>query len=155
MDSTVLGQCFSLLNRRGQAIITVACEQLDISYSEYVILLRLFEAEGRTQDELADFLCLDKAVITRMVKELEKKGLVRREKDLRDKRMKHLYVTDLARALEVKLVAILDTWFGYLFADLSDEEREKTLKVLRSAAQRAATMSPRKFSSLIERRNLR
>ena len=150
MDNAILGQSFSLLNRRGQTMITAACENLDISYSEYVVLLRLFESEGRTQEELANLLFLDKAVITRTVSQLEKKALVRREKDLRDKRMKHLYTTDLAKALEVKLTAVLNTWVEYLTENLTEAEKAVLHKGIRSATERAAKLSPRNFVELME-----
>ena len=147
-NSTALEQSFSLLNRRGQAIITAACEQLDISYSEYVVLMRLLKDEGRSQDEVANFLVLDKAVITRTVNALEKKGLVRREKHLRDKRVKRLYPTDLAKALEVKLAAVLDNWFEYLFADFDEAKCEIIFKGIERATERASVLLPRKFLSM-------
>ena len=148
MDNTLLWQSFALLNRRGQAIITSACGNMELSYSEYVILMRLFESEGRTQDNLAALLSLDKAVITRIVNELEKKSLVRRERDSRDKRVRHLYTTDLAKALEPKLREVLDNLLEYLFANLAENEREILYKGVLSAMERAAKLTPRNFATV-------
>ena len=95
MDEYInIGRWFSVLHRRSQIFVVEACEKLHLTYSEYVMLLRIYDHEGARQDELAAMLYLDKAVVTRTMTMLEKKGLVYREQDARDKRAKHVYLTD-------------------------------------------------------------
>ena len=140
-----------MLNRRGQTMITAACEKMDISYTEYVLLIQLYEAEGRSQDELASLLVLDKAIITRTVTALEKKGLIRREKDLRDKRVKHLYLTDAAKEKQKDLTAIIDTWIGYLFETMDEKDQEILFKGTIEATERAANITVRGFTSMLKK----
>ena len=98
MDEYInIGRWFSVLHRRSQIFVVEACEKLHLTYSEYVMLLRIYDHEGARQDELAAMLYLDKAVVTRTMTMLEKKGLVYREQDARDKRAKHVYLTDYGK----------------------------------------------------------
>lgn len=75
MDEYInIGRWFSVLHRRSQIFVVEACEKLHLTYSEYVMLLRIYDHEGARQDELAAMLYLDKAVVTRTMTMLEKKG---------------------------------------------------------------------------------
>ena len=65
MDYVSIGRCFTILHRRSQAFVTAACARLHLTYSEYVLMIRLYDAEGASQEELASMLYLDKAVVTR------------------------------------------------------------------------------------------
>ena len=65
MDYVNIGRWFTILNRRSQLFVTQCCKDLNITYSEYVLLIRIYDAEGLSQEELASVLFLDKAVVTR------------------------------------------------------------------------------------------
>ena len=145
MNIIDVGRSISILNRRSQAIITAACEPLKLSYSEYAVILQLYESEGKSQDELANLLQLDKAVVTRTISLLEKKNLIRREKDKRDKRINHIYLTELAKTQKKFLNNILETWMLYLVAKLTDEERDIFFKGIVRASDRACKTPLRDF----------
>ena len=57
MDEYInIGRWFSVLHRRSQIFVVEACEKLHLTYSEYVMLLRIYDHEGARQDELATML---------------------------------------------------------------------------------------------------
>ena len=57
MDEYInIGRWFSVLHRRSQIFVVEACEKLHLTYSEYVMLLRIYDHEGARQDELAAML---------------------------------------------------------------------------------------------------
>lgn len=138
MDYMNIGRSFSILHRRSQLFVTAACEHLKLSYSEYVMLMRIFASEGLSQEELSSTLFLDKAVVTRTISLLEQKGMVYREKDVRDQRMKHLYLTERAKEEREYLEGIIYAWVDYLQQGMSREEAEAVTKGFLMASERAS-----------------
>lgn len=126
MDYIDVAQSFSVVRRRTQALVVEACSDLQLTYSEYVLLLRLYDNEGCSQDQMGRDLFLDKAVITRVIKLLEKKELIYRRSSDRDKRIKLLYLTEKGRGLEDYIKGIVRQLVSFLAKDM-EEERVKIL----------------------------
>jgi DNA-binding MarR family transcriptional regulator len=62
-------------------------------------LMHLWQADGQTQSEIAEWLCVQPATVTRMLARMEKAGLVRREQDAEDARVSRVYLTEQGREL--------------------------------------------------------
>ena len=137
MDYLNVSRCFSILHRRSQQFIIEACADLVLYYSEYVMLIRLFANEGVSQDELASMLCLDKAVVTRAVKNLEERGFLHRDKDSTDRRVKRLFLTEYGKSRKNYLEGILDVWVNELAAGMPSEEIASIMGTLDTLANRA------------------
>ena len=105
-----------------QLFVVEACQELNLTFSEYIMLIRIFDNEGAKQDELASMLYLDKAVVTRTVNLLQEKGLIYREQDENDRRVRHIYLTDYGREQHNFLRNIIQGWVDYLVADMNEEE---------------------------------
>lgn len=67
-----------------------------LTSSDVLYLALLYEQDGRTQDEMAEAYTVDRAATTRSLQGLEKKGLVRREVDTFDRRIRRVYLTEKA-----------------------------------------------------------
>jgi len=78
--------------------------------------------DGLTQDELSDMVGVDRALTTRTVQSLEKKGLVRKEPDAKDKRYNHVYGTDSLHQLTDKIVPELLAFNEAAMDGISEEE---------------------------------
>lgn len=138
MDEYInIGRWFSILHRRSQLFVVEASEKLHLTYSEYVMLLRLFDHEGARQDELAAMLYLDKAVVTRTINMLQQKGLIYRQQDPQDKRAKHIYLTDYGREQHTYLRNVIQRWVDYLVADMDPEEVKTIVHGLDHLVERA------------------
>ena len=123
MDDYVnVGRWFSILHRRSQLFVVEACQKLNLTFSEYIMLIRIFDNEGAKQDELASMLYLDKAVVTRTVNLLQEKGFIYRKQDEVDRRVRHIYLTEHGRAQHQFLRNIIQGWVDYLVADMSEDE---------------------------------
>lgn len=123
MDDYVnAGRWFSILHRRSQLFVVEACQKLHLTFSEYILLSRLFDHEGAKQDELAAMLYLDKAVVTRTINLLQEKGFIVRETDRADRRVKHIFLTEYGRAQQKFLNGILQGWVDYLVCDMEPGE---------------------------------
>lgn len=66
---------------------------LDYSMFEMRLLGEIARRPGTTANWLGLFLNSDKGYVSRTIKKLEKNHLIYREKDLKDNRLSHLYLT--------------------------------------------------------------
>lgn len=94
-----IARMITLLARKSQIYIGSALSKYNITASEQPFFMALQKHEGITQEELTAIVCVDKAVTTRVVKSLEKKGYLRRVKDIQDRRRNLIYPTDITKKL--------------------------------------------------------
>lgn len=66
---------------------------LDVTYTQYLVLLVLWEQEGLTVREIGERLTLDSGTLTPLLRRLEQAGYVHRERSLEDRRCVHVYLT--------------------------------------------------------------
>lgn len=77
---------------------------VDLTPDMYFILRHLWsEQDGCRQQELADKTDKDKASLTKLVDNLEKRGLVTRTADDEDRRSKRVWLTDTGHRLKEKV----------------------------------------------------
>ena len=71
-----------------------------------MILLLLWQADGRSPYQIADIIGKDRAGVTRLIDGLEKRNLVLRIKDKNDFRQKQVYLTTKGKAMEKELIPL-------------------------------------------------
>ncbi|WP_224703205.1 MarR family winged helix-turn-helix transcriptional regulator [Devosia aquimaris] len=81
-------------------------DALGLTYPQYLVFLVLWEADGLTVKSLGERLFLDSGTITPLIKRLEGRGLVRRERDSEDERQVLVFLTPQGRALREKALAV-------------------------------------------------
>ena len=97
--------------------------EIGLHVGQDMILRQLWPAEGCTQSELADRLCIQPATVTKMLQRMEQTNLIQRRGDPEDQRVSRVYLTDQGRAL---LQPYEEAWAKleqYLVESLSLEER--------------------------------
>ena len=103
-------------------------EGFDLTHSQYVLLLDLFDEDGQSQQRLADRVFKDKAAIKRTVDVLVAKGLVERGGASRNNPVR---LTARARELEPRLRAIATENVRQATRGISPREIEACVEVLR------------------------
>jgi DNA-binding MarR family transcriptional regulator len=81
-------------------------DALGITYPQYLVFMVLWEADGITVKALGDRLFLDSGTITPLVKRLEARGLLRRQRDDEDERQVRIFLTPEGRGLRAKALAV-------------------------------------------------
>ena len=81
-------------------------DAIGLTYPQYLVFLVLWEEDGLTVKALGDKLFLDSGTITPLVKRLEARGLVRRQRDDEDERQVRIWLTEEGRALRSKALAV-------------------------------------------------
>ena len=79
---------------------------LDLTYTQYLAMLVLWEDAPCSAKELGNRLYLDSGTLTPVLKSLEKKGLVRRARAKEDERVLMLELTEAGLALRQQAVGI-------------------------------------------------
>ena len=105
-----------------------------VTRAQWMVLARLARRPGCTQTELADMMEVERATAGRLLDRLEENGLVRREPDPEDRRVRRVYPTAVAERDQAKMQLIAEGLADEALADLSAAERE-TLTALMSAAR--------------------
>ena len=109
-------------SRSAQACIGKIVQKYGITVAEHPFVMTIKFNDGLTQDQLSDMVGVDRALTTRAVQSLEKKGLVRKVPDAKDKRYNHVYATDLLHQLTDKIVPELLAFNDAAMEGLSEKE---------------------------------
>ncbi len=75
---------------------------LGLTYPQYLVMLLLWEKDGRAVNELGLPLHLDSGTLTPLLKRLEKAGLVTRRRCDKDERVMRIHLTPAGQALREK-----------------------------------------------------
>jgi len=97
--------CFALYAATNSIIryYRVYLKDIGITYSQYLVLVVLWEHEVLSIKEIAKILKLDSPTITPIVQKLEKINLVKRERNKNDERVVSVSLTKNGLNLEVKV----------------------------------------------------
>jgi MarR family transcriptional regulator, organic hydroperoxide resistance regulator len=83
-----------------------ALAPLDIKPPHLDILVNLYRFEGISQQELARKLLVGRSNMSMLLPQMEKRGLLERRADQRDKRVLRLFLTDEGRELSERAMSI-------------------------------------------------
>jgi MarR family transcriptional regulator, organic hydroperoxide resistance regulator len=126
--------CFGLYaaSRKVIQLYAPLLERLDLTYTQYISLLVLWEHQSLSVKELGDYLMLDSGTLTPLLKKLEKKGLVTRTRSSLDERIVIVRITEQGQSIKTQALAFLPTLM--CSTCLSQQElvdlREKVKKLL-------------------------
>lgn len=130
MEKESLGKYIAGIYRNSQCIINNKLEDYDIGSGQHDFLYILCNNQGISQKELSEKLHIGKATTAKAVKQLEKNGYIRREKDLEDKRFYKLYLTDKGNTIAPLVNATYREMRELYGEGLSEEEYRHVLNVL-------------------------
>lgn len=103
--------------------------EIDLTYTQYIVMMVMWEHKEVSVKELGQKLFLDSGTLTPLLKTLEKKGLVSRERSKTDERFLVVSITDEGMKLREKAVDIPSKIGGCV--NLKAEEAEQLYKILR------------------------
>ena len=102
----------------------------DLSKLECLYLVHLFNKDGVSLIELTNAVCLDKANTTRVIFDLEKRGLVIRKENEKDNRKYKIFLTEKAESYREGLMAITNELNKKVFKGITKCERKSFFKVM-------------------------
>ena len=81
-------------------------KKLGLTYTQYIVMMVMWEKETVSSRELAESLHLDYGTLTPVLKRLENSGYLNRNRDPRDERLLLLTITEEGRALKDEAIKI-------------------------------------------------
>lgn len=105
-------------------------EEFDMPSHCLGILAELWEQDGIIQQDLAISIVKDKATIARALELMEKKNIIVRIKDEKDKRNKKIFLTHKGNQLQDKVMLQGDQMLEDIRLGISKEELDGCLKTL-------------------------
>lgn len=104
-------------------------ETYRVGSGQFEFLLFLYYRDGVSQEILAKLLKVSKATSARAIRDLEKEGYVRRQRDENDNRAYKVYLTEKGKEMRNVIFEKLTSFMDFLFSDFTLEEKE-ILKLL-------------------------
>ena len=102
----------------------------EITAEQWAIVSHLWEEEGLSQREIGEKAAKDKPNITRMLDALEKKRLIFRQHDPRDRRKFCVYLTKEGKQLHERLLPLAQTLREQVTRSLSQPEIDRIKETL-------------------------
>jgi DNA-binding MarR family transcriptional regulator len=81
-------------------------DALDLTYTQYITMMVMWEHEKMSVKQLGEKLYLDSGTLTPVLKTLEKKGYVTRKRDSKDERQVNVSVTNEGMALREEALEV-------------------------------------------------
>jgi DNA-binding MarR family transcriptional regulator len=114
-----------LVKRCGALMSQVADRRFEaqsISFTQWVTLMTLSRHEHMSATQLSAECCHDMGALTRVVDDLEQRGLVRRERSRRDRRAVEIAITAAGRRVAHSTKKVIVGLLNELVGPFSDEE---------------------------------
>ncbi len=81
-------------------------DEIDLTYTQYITMMVLWEYKSVGVKELGKHLHLDSGTLTPLLKRLESKGFVQRERSREDERAVNIIITEAGEKLKKKAIEI-------------------------------------------------
>jgi DNA-binding MarR family transcriptional regulator len=123
-----------LLNRAGARIAAAFSEEvrpLGATLQMWRVLAALREHDGRRMSDLSETTSIEVSTLTRLVDNMEKKGLVARRRDAGDARVVALHVTPAGRRLTQRIIPIAERYERVALAGFTAAEADTLKAALR------------------------
>ena len=109
----------------------------DLSAGQYAFVLAICRAPGRSQEELARELCLNKSTVARTLTYLEERGYITRASQPSDRRLLAVYPTERMLSVLPELRVASEDFMKLLAADIPADELAVFYSVLDRMQARA------------------
>jgi DNA-binding MarR family transcriptional regulator len=111
---------------------------LDITPEQWMVLVRLWEQDGCSQNDLADGTCKDRPTISRVLDVMERNGLVTRTAHPADRRQRVVLLTRKGKDLQRTAVPRVREIVAALEQGVPEADLEVTLRTLQRIAHNLA-----------------
>ena len=103
---------------------------INITPEQYLVLDILWDQQSLSQQNIADIIQKDKNSVTKIIDSLEKKSLVRRVVDKKDRRINKIELTDEAMALEKLTTEVAINFMNDVVKDIDKQELDNFVNVM-------------------------
>ena len=91
-----LGRCISIFDRLMKMYYDRGLSGFEIGWGQQFYVEYLYDHPGASPQEMVEYIRVDKATLTKIIKKLTEVGYIKVIGDESDRRVKHLYLTEKA-----------------------------------------------------------
>ena len=102
--------------------------EFDLTYTQYIVMLYLWEKESCNVRELGRTILLDSSTLTPLLKKLESKGYIKRERSNFDERNLNISLTKKGEVLKEKAIEVPKKMGDFI--DLDESEAKEFGRLL-------------------------
>lgn len=117
-----IGKRLSILMNHQIVRANERLKSIDLTYAQANVLLQLKVAISLSQDDLCKRLLLDKARVSRLVKQLEEKDYINKNISTTDRRIFEISITDKGMMTIEDILEMLDECNEFILNGLSENE---------------------------------
>lgn len=103
-------------------------DEIDLTYTQYITMMVMWEQGELSVKELGEYLFLDSGTLTPVLKKLEQKGLLSRNRDKSDERVLKVTITKEGEVLRERAVDIPKKMGGCMA--ISQEDAKQLYSIL-------------------------
>ena len=103
---------------------------INITPEQFLVLDILWEKQSLSQQNIADIIQKDKKSVTKIIDSLEKKNLVRRVMDKKDRRINKIELTDEAVAMEKITTEVAINFMNDVIKGIDNKDLDNYVKVM-------------------------
>lgn len=125
-----IGRSISIIDRLMKMYYNHALEGFGIGWGQQFYVEYLYDHPGASPQEMAEYIRVDKATLTKVIQKLSQLGFLEIAADEMDKRIKHLYLTEQALPAVHRIKEVHASFYETLRGTISSAELEQAEQVL-------------------------
>lgn len=125
-----IGRYISILDRLMKMFYEHGLYDFEIGWGQQFYVEYISDHPGASAQEMVESIRVDKATLTKTIGKLEEIGYVRAEIDEKDKRVKHLYLTEKGKPAVKRIKEIHRQFYKSLCSGIEDEDIKRSEEIL-------------------------
>lgn len=125
-----IGRYISIIDRLMKMYYDHGLSEFEIGWGQQFYVEYLYDHPGTTAQEMVEYIRVDKATLTKVIKKLTEIGYVEVVRSEKDKRTKHLYLTDKAIRAVKRIKEIHNCFFDTLCTDISPSDIQQIEQIM-------------------------
>lgn len=105
-------------------------EKEEVTFVQWGILMSLRYNLAKTSAELCQHICHDSGALTRILDQLEKRGIIERKRSIKDRRIVELNLTDSGHKITDYFLPRIVGFYNNLLDDFTKEEIDTLISLL-------------------------
>ncbi|SHK39805.1 DNA-binding transcriptional regulator, MarR family [Anaerocolumna jejuensis DSM 15929] len=126
-----IGKLNAAIYRNMQSIFNYKLKDVSIRSGQHDFFLVISLNEGISQKKLSEILYVGKSTTAKVVKNLMSNDYIYKEKDIHDKRLEHLYLTEKGKQISALINDTFQEGVAIATKGISGQDVEQTLAVLK------------------------
>lgn len=126
-----LGRYISILDRLMKMYYNRALSDFEIGWGQQFYVEFLYDHPGASAQEMVEYIRVDKATLTKIIKKLLEIDYIKIVGDEKDKRVKHLYLTEKAIPAVKQIKKVHNDFYQVLCSDILSPDIQLTEQTMK------------------------